>query len=118
MNKKVLIALGMGMALTLGSVERSEAWCLFGCPDVEVETNVSTNTGSGNAVSGTGNTANANIRDSVIVGGDVTSVGSNSIGAIGVNKGDINQSNSSSITNNQNIIGNDMRNQSINRNAR
>jgi len=113
MNKKILLALGMGLALTLSSVERSEAWCFFSCggdggdgASVDVDRS---NVSNSNIVAGDGNTSASNMRDSVQIGGDVNARQSNSIGAIGVNKGDISQSNSTGITNQQTIKNNDMR---------
>ena len=112
MNKKVLLGLGLGLAMTLSGVERSEAWCLFGCPDVEVETKTAVVGGNntGTVTAGDGNTSAANVQDSAVVGGGIQASGSNSIGSIGINKGDISQSNSGgSITNKQTMSGMDMR---------
>lgn len=114
---KILMILGLGMTLMLGTVERSEAFCLFFSCDTSND-NDSVNIGNSNVTdsnvtAGDGNTSAANVRDSVVVGGDVSASGSNSIGSIGVNKGDISQSNSQSITNQQVIRGNDMRDQSL-----
>ncbi|MEK7286365.1 MAG: hypothetical protein AAB035_03595 [Nitrospirota bacterium] len=115
MDKKILVAIGMGLALTFGAVEKSEAWCFFGCPDVEVDTNVATSDGStdSNTVAGNGNTSASNLRNSTVVGGNMSSNSSNSIGAIGSNRGDISQSNTQSITSGTtNLQGNDFRDQS------
>jgi len=117
MNKKVLLGLGLGLAMTLSGVERSEAWCLFGgCSDTEVKTDIDSNisnvggSNTGTVTTGDGNTSAANIQDSVVVGGGIRASGSNSIGSIGINKGDISQSNSGgSITNKQTMHDMDMR---------
>jgi len=106
------------LVLLLGLLSsRSEASCLFGCSDTDVETqtDAETNTARDNTDSavaqGSGNVAVDDAQNSVVIGGSVITRQSNFIGGIGINRGDITQSNSANITGNQNtnIHHNDMR---------
>jgi hypothetical protein len=110
------------LALTFGAVEKSEAFCFLGIGDCSssfstdddsVKTGAFSTTENSNITAGDGNVSASNLRNSVVVGGDMSSRGSNSIGSIGINKGDISQSNSQSVTGGTtNLQGNDMRDMS------
>ena len=98
------------LALTLSSVERSEAWCFFGCGEIDVNAANVNGSNTGTVTAGDGNSSASNVQDSAVVGGGIQASGSNSIGSIGINKGDISQSNSGgNITNKQTMSGMDMR---------
>jgi hypothetical protein len=114
MNKKVLIAMGMGLALTLGAVQKSEAfWFWGGSSDDDTANVIGSDVENSNITAGDGNTSASNLRNSTVVGGNMSSSGSNSIGSIGINKGDISQSNSQSVTSGTtNLVGNDMKDMS------
>jgi len=117
MKKTALLAAAFGMAFILAGPAKSEAFCLFGCSDVavetevDVETNVAENNDDSAVAQGTGNVAVNDIENSIVIGDSVNTRQSNFVGAIGSNRGDLSQSNSANITGNQNtnIHDNDMR---------
>ncbi len=118
MKKLTLLAAFMGLALVFGTATKSEAFCLFGCSDVSVDTEV--NTMAGNDIDdsaiaqGDGNDVSSNvvkdIRSSVVITGDANTRQSNFVGGIGVSRGDLSQSNSANLTGKQdtNIQDNNM----------
>ncbi|VAX27178.1 hypothetical protein MNBD_NITROSPIRAE01-2053 [hydrothermal vent metagenome] len=118
MKKMTVITAFMSLALVFGSATKSEAFCLFGCSDVEVDTEVNTMAGNDiddSAVAqGDRNSVSSNVvknvRNSVVITGDVNTRQSNYIGGVGVSRGDITQSNSANITGKQdtNIQNNNM----------
>ena len=112
MNKKVLIAMVVGLALTLGAVQKSEAFWFWG-GDSSSDDDTAIATGENSSAAAGGSTSASNLRNSTVVGGNMSSSGSNSIGSIGINKGDISQSNSQSVTSGTtNLVGNDMKDMS------
>ncbi len=118
MKKLTVLAAFMGLALVLGTATKSEAFCLFGCADTEVSTEI--NTMAGNDIDdsaiaqGDGNDISSNvvkdIRSSVVITGDANTRQSNFVGGVGVNRGDLSQSNSANLTGRQdtNIQDNNM----------
>lgn len=108
MKKTALFAAIMGLALVFGSPVKSEAFCLIFCADsdgdkssVEIDESTVKNTDGAQAI-GAGNTSVNDVQNSVVIGGDVSTRQSNFIGGIGLNKGDISQSNAANITGQQN----------------
>ena len=113
MKKTTLLALGMGLALTFGTASKGEAFCLFGCGgdskgDEDVVQTIAKDNDDSAVASGKDNMATSDTSNSVVIGGDVSSRQSNNIGAIGINKGDISQSNAANITGQQNLQNNNM----------
>lgn len=114
MKKVPYLMMVVGWVVVLGLPLESEASCLVFCDDsdevavVEVE---DSKVRDSSVSAGDGNTTAVKNSNSVIIGGDVFTTQSNSIGGIGVNRGDINQTNSANITGQQNtnMSGNDMR---------
>lgn len=116
MKKTTAVAAILGLALFLGSVTRSEAFCFIFCggdgdsSNSEIE---KSNVVDSAVAQGKGNTSLKDVANSSVVNGNVSTNQSNSIGAIGFNKGDISQSNAANISGQTNIQGNDMRDMSI-----
>ena len=114
MKKMTLLAAVLGMAFIVGAPAKSEAFCLFfGCGGDEVAvTDVDDSTVTDSSVSaGDGNTTAIKNNNSVVVGDDAIANQSNTMGGIGINRGDLSQSNSANLTGQQNtdIRDNDMR---------
>jgi hypothetical protein len=107
MKKTSFFAAVLGLALVFGTAVKSEAFCLLLCADtgdsssVDIDKSNVTNKDGAQAV-GAGNTSVNDVSNSVVIGGDVDTRQSNFIGGIGLNKGDISQSNSANITGQQN----------------
>jgi len=114
MKKMTVWATFLGLAMMLSAPAKSEAACLIFCSDSDeiAVVDVEDSTVKDSSVSaGDGNTTAIKNSNSVIIGGDVNTNQRNFIGGIGVNRGDISQSNSANITGQQNtnIHDNDMR---------
>ena len=113
MKKMTLLAAVLGLAFIVGTPAKSEAWCLFGCGgDESAEVDVDHSNVTDSSVSaGDGNTTAIKNSNSVVVGDDAIANQSNTMGGIGINRGDLSQSNSANLTGQQNtdIRDNDMR---------
>lgn len=108
MKKTAFFAAIMGLALVFGNAAKSEAFCLILCADtgdsssVDIDKSTVKNTDGAQSI-GAGNTSVNDVQNSVVIGGDVDTRQSNFIGGIGLNKGDISQSNNANITGQQNM---------------
>ncbi len=114
MKKMTLLAAVLGLAFIVGTPAKSEAFCLFLCDDSDevASVHVDDSTVTDSSVSaGDGNTTAIKNSNSIIVGDDAIAQQSNSMGGIGINTGDVSQSNSANLTGQQNtnIHDNDMR---------
>ncbi len=109
------LAAFLGLAIMFGAPAKSEAFCLLLCDDsdevaiVQVEEFAEVTDSS--LTAGDGNTTAIKNSNSVVIGDDVSNRQSNFMGGIGLNGGDLSQSNSANITGQQNtnIHDNDMR---------
>lgn len=115
MKHSILLGAFLGISLIFATTLKSEAFCLAFCDDsdstevAEVEISEESNVFDSSVSAGGGNTTASNLSNTVVIGGDVITTQSNYIGGIGVNKGDIVQSNSANITGQQGVRDNDMR---------
>ncbi len=115
MKKMTVFATFLGLAMMFAAPAKSEAFCLIFCSDgdevavVEVEEFAEVTDSS--LTAGDGNTTAIKNSNSVVIGDDVSNRQSNFMGGIGMNRGDLSQSNSANITGQQNtnIHDNDMR---------
>ena len=113
MKKMTLLAAVLGMAFIVGAPAKSEAFCLIFCGgDESAEVDVHGSNVTDSSVSaGDGNTTAIKNSNSVVVGDDAIANQSNTMGGIGINRGDLSHSNSANLTDQQNtdIRDNDMR---------
>jgi len=113
MKKMTLLAAVLGLAFIVGTPATSEA-CLFFCgggDDAEVKVGAFADVDDSIVSAGNGNTQASQNSNSIIVGDNAIARQSNSMGGIGINSGDVSQSNSANLTGQQNtnINNNDMR---------
>jgi len=112
MKKMTVLAAVLGLAFIVGTPATSEA-CLFFCggDDAEVKVGMGADVDDSIVSAGNGNTQASQNSNSVIVGDNAIALQSNSMGGIGINSGDVSQSNSANLTGQQNtnINNNDMR---------
>ncbi len=115
MKKMIVLATFLGLAVMFAAPAKSEAFCLIFCSDSDevavVEVEAFAEVTDSSLTAGDGNTTALKNSNTVVIGGDVNTNQRNFIGGIGVNHGDISQSNSANITGQQNtnIHDNDMR---------